>query len=1212
MFSRRFTRTTSSTHFLEVWPNNLQSRAQKGYEMKISIVRSFYIRMQRETRVLRKLPWSIRGLFVLLCVPAVLMGARPAVAQTGVIQGTVTDSTGAVIPNASVTATDTGKGVLARDTTTNGSGNFQLQPLSTGIYLIEIKAPGFSTLQRENINLDISQTLNLGNLLLAPGSDATVVTVDSTPDLIETTTSEHSDVITAKEVTETSLNGRDFQSLIRTLPGVVSNDTSDFRLAFNNTDSFHVNGLRGSANNVYLDGSINTDVGANDGQYTQLSLDATGEFKLLTGNYNAEYGRSPGVQILINTKAGGRQFHGTAYEFNREDGFDANKYELNHTGSPRAKLRFNQFGGNISGPILIPKLSSGDHKKLFFFYNYEGTRATQPRNTPNNGQAYYDIPAAPQLTGDFSGLLQPSFITYTDASGNKATSPYHNGQLFVPGTIVRDSGGNPYSGTPIAGNIIAGGLSRQAPAWAKLLGRAYSLGVNTPVNAATTRVSFQDTYQFKKDQHVVRIDFNPNDKTSTFFRWVNDSQRESQQFGIFSYDAFPILPQYREKPGASWSFNINNVISPTLTNEAIFTYNHLTQRVDVNTAKANYDQTALGFDYQQLYPGTNLRSKYPGFNAGGFFAFDFPPGWHSEGRTLGFTDNIVKTLGAHTVKTGGFVNIVRSGQQPSFTEAPFFDFSSGSQNVNDAGNPVANLLFGNYANVSQTNGIFYGAFEFHQWEIFGQDTWRVNHRLTLDYGLRYAYLGPTYTYGKFLQNYFDPSRYNPSNAAVIQTASGLTQGSIIGGDPFNGIVQEGTNGIPAGFAKHRYNNFQPRVGFAMDVFGDGRTAFRGGAGIFNERIRQNNDSFDGLGNPPLSYTPQLYNGNIDTLSPALIAGGTRFPVGINAFDKAGQVPTYYGYNLGLQQQLGYKVVLGMTYVGNTARHLQYTFNLNTLPVGTTTAQSFSNTGRQVPNSVVPYKGYSSINYTKYDASSNYNGLQVVLTRRFSKSFTLTGDYTFSRSIDLTDDDNNTNEILDIYNPKRDRAVAGFDRTNVFNVNYIYTAPEFRNRNFLVRSAIGGWEITGITRAWSGTPFTVVSNGNAGNLSGSGVRADYTPQGGLYSKRYTQYFNPLLFSRPLDGSLGNTSRNQFRGPGFQNWDISLFKNFIFNESTRVQLRLETFNTFNHTQFAGVNGGINAPNPGDSPTTGPNGTLGSSGSVNSVRNPRNVQIGGKFYF
>ena len=1162
----------------------------------------------------------------LLCLLALLVFSPALLAQNGSMQGTVVDAQGALIPNATIRATDQQKGILAREVQSNASGEFQLQPLAAGTYTIEITAPGMTTLKRENVLLELSQDLNLGSTTLTIGSQDTTVTVDTQPNLIETTSSEHSDVITSKEVTETPLNGRDFTSLIRTLPGIVSTSNTDFNLAFNSTTGFYVNGYRSSANNVYLDGAINTDVGANDGQYTQLSLDAVGEFRVLSGNYNAEYGRSPGVNIQINTKSGTRQFHGTVYEFNRNDFFDANKYELNHTDPPTkiSKLRFNQFGANIGGPVLFPKFSSGDHKKLFFFYNYEGTRATRPNPAPTTGRAAYDLPAPAQLTGDFSSLYK---------AGQISTAPqFQNGQIFQPGTIRYDTNGNILGGVPYAGNIIPSTqFSRQAPAWQKLLGRGYTFGPVAPVSGDPSQVeiTFQDSYQFTKNQNAARIDYAANDKLNMFFRWVNDSQRESQQFGIFGYNAFPVLPEFREKPGASWAYGVNSVFSQSLTNEAIFQFNHLTQRVDVNTPSANYDQTALGFNFQQLYPGTNLRNKYPQFNAGGFFDGTFAPGWHSEGRTLGITDTLSKVVGAHTLKTGGFINEVKSGQQPSFTEAPDFNFSSGQSNINDTGNPVANLLLGNYQSVSQSNGIYFGSFKFYQWEIFGQDTWRITPRFTLDYGLRYAYLGPTYTYGKYLQNYFDPTRYNPANAVSFQLAPGVTQGSILpnSGDPFNGIVQEGTDGIPKGLAQHRYDNFQPRVGFAYDMFGDGKTALRAGAGIFNERIRQNNQSFDGLGNPPLSYTPTLFNGNIDNLSPALVTTGARFPVGINAFDKTGQIPTYYGYNLGIQQQLPRNAVLSLTYVGNTGRHEQYSYNLNTLPVGTANSivnaagQSLLQSVNNQSQAIVPYKGYTSILYTKYGATSSYNGLQTQIQRRFSRNLVITADYTWSKTIDLTDDDNNVNELVDAYHPARDRAVAGWDRTNVFNSNFVYTAPDFRGKSFLSRSALGGWELSGIVRYWSGLPFSVFSNGNPGTLgpgqlnmasnSNANVYADYAPQAGrpLYTRTYAQWFDPTLFSRPADNTLGNTSRDQFRGPGIANWNLSVYKNVLFTESTRLQLRLDTFNTFNHTQFVGLFNSINANNPGQA-IDGSNRS--NSGGVASTFDARNLQLAAKFFF
>lgn len=306
------------------------------------------------------------NLTVLVCALAVGFGS--ALAQTGTIQGNVADAAGATVPSAKVTAFDEDKNIVVRETTTSREGSFNLTPLLPGTYTVKIEAQGFKSYDSSNLRLDQNQIMNLGVIALQVGQITESISVDAQVPLVETATAQKSFVISSREVTELPLNGRDFMTLLRTLPGVVTNAASDFRLVFNNTDQFNVNGMRGSANNVFLDGAINTDLGANDGQYTQISLDAVGEFKIQSSAFNAEYGRSPGVMISINTKSGGSQFHGTLYEFIRNDAFDANSFFRNAQGQSKAKLRFNQFGGNLGGPILIPNFSTGDHKKLFFFF----------------------------------------------------------------------------------------------------------------------------------------------------------------------------------------------------------------------------------------------------------------------------------------------------------------------------------------------------------------------------------------------------------------------------------------------------------------------------------------------------------------------------------------------------------------------------------------------------------------------------------------------------------------------------------------------------------------------------------------------------------------------------------------------------------------------------------------------------------------------------
>lgn len=1200
----------------------------------------------------------VQKIVILSVLAIVAATGAPLFAQAaGSIDGTVVDPSGAIIAGASVQVIDQTKGSVTRETTSNTDGIFRAVSLPPGTYSVKISVPNMREMLRTGVVLDANQNLSLGQVVLSVGSSMEVVTVTARQPLVELGTSDHSAVIDAREVTEQSLNGRDFQSLIRTLPGVVSNDSSDFRLAFNNTDSFHVNGLRGSANNVFLDGTINTDVGANDGQYTQLSLDAVNEFKLQTGNFSAEYGRNPGVLIAMTTKSGGKQFHGTVYEFNRNTAYNANSWFNNHTGQPRSPLNFNQFGANIGGYIPVPVISPRDDKKLFFFFNYEGTRASRPNggttyNMPNpamlgigtsNGQADLSPVYRAGNMCDFNG--GSACVPIKDTNGN----PVQNGQVFIPGTVKYDQAGEIMTGTPYPNNQIpASDFNGNYAAMIKLITPGYRGNFNRPFTPNSSgftdsvQIPFQDTYTFYKNQYVVRIDYNINSKVNAFFRYVDDRQQESQNFGIFSSPTYPVIPEYRKKPGKSWAWGLVNVISPTLTNEVIFGWNSLTQVVDIvqGTPKSTYDKSALGFNFTDIFPGTNTHNLTPFINTNDYLNIGvFSPGWSSTGTTLALTDNVTKIAGPHVFKFGIFVNQNRNGQQPTWQENPLLNFGASSNNTQNSNSGLANMLLGNYTNVQQTNIYAFGHFRFLQLEAYAQDTWKATRRLTLDYGLRWVYAGPTYTVSPFHQNYFQPSRYDPTQAVQINIAPNIPgqipeQGTIIpnSGNPYNGILPEGAPGLPKGGIDHRWNNFGPRFGFAYDLYGDGKTAIRGGAGIFFERIRQNNNSFDALGNPPLVYTPTIYSGNIDNISPALVNNAPLSPVGINAFDQKGKIPTTYGYNLGVQQQLPHDFGFEIVYVGNLGRHQMFAEQLEQLPLGTTIRTPVLANANNVVAAILPYKGYNSINWTVFGANSSYNALQTRIQRRFHNNLTLNADYTWSKAINLSDTDNSFNDIADNTQLKKFYGPAGFDRQNVFNFNYVYNLPDFRGHSALVRYLAGGWEWTGITRFWSGPPLDVTSNGNLGNGLGGTIRPDYIGGGPTYTSHThsvpkganPQWFNPGVFARPADGSFGDVGRNALRGPGINNWDMSLFKNTNFTERVKLQLRFEYFNVFNHTQWDSAkingtgaingsggsgNGILSAPTAGQS-FGGPN--AGSSGQITNTRDPRILQLGGKILF
>ncbi len=734
-------------------------------------------------------PAFFMQLALLAIVAAFFPGARLH-AQTGLITGTVVDPSGAAIPGAKVQIVNQATGDLTRETTSDASGTFRALNVPAATYRIKVSAPGMQELDRDGVVLDQDQSLGLGNLALTLGQASQTVTVTTQQPLIDTATSNNSQVIDQRQVTEQPLNGRDFESLMTTLPGVVTNNNSQFRLVFNQTDDFYVNGMRGTANNFFLDGVINTDVGANDGEYTNLSLDAVGEFKTLTGNFNAEYGRSPGVMILVNTKSGGQHFHGTAYEFNRNTDYNANDWFSNHDGLPRADLKFNQFGGNIGGYIPIPKVSPRSNKRAFFFFNYEGTRASRP----NNG-TYYTMPqpsmlgiGTPNGEANLSPVYRPGNMC--DFNGGTTCIPIHdtngnlvqNGQVFVPGTVKYDSVGEVLTGTPYAGNIIpASQFNSQYNAMIKYFTPGYrGTFVHPTFNNGfgdEQQINFQDTYVFYKNQYVARVDFNIGPKANAFFRYVDDRQQESDGYGIFSGNSFPVLPQYRKKPGKSYAWSLVNVISPTLTNEATVGWLHLTQEVNIvqGTSPSLYNKSDVGFTFDDIYPSTNTLNLAPNLNTGdGYINISpFPSGWISTGNTVVATDDVTKILGNHVIKFGLFADLNENGQEGTWQENPAFNFGASNENPSNSNSGIGNTLLGNYTTVSQSNIFAYGHFHFFQYEGYAQDTWKVSPRLTLDYGLRYEFVGPTYTVSPYHAYYFSQPAYNPADAVAINTAPNI-------------------------------------------------------------------------------------------------------------------------------------------------------------------------------------------------------------------------------------------------------------------------------------------------------------------------------------------------------------------------------------------------------------------------------------------------------
>ena len=1141
-------------------------------------------------------------------------------AQSQLISGTVVDQSGGMIPGASVKVIDETKAALVREVITDENGRFQALNIQPGSYSLTVEAPGFKKLTRSNVNLEVNTRLDVGELKLTLGEVTETVQVTDIPVLVQTNTMEKAYLVESTQIRELPLNGRNWVALMNTVPGVTSTTRSDFETNFNDVSGFHANGGRGSQNNFYLDGSPNLDVGDNQSQYTQPSVYSIGEFKMQQSSFNAEYGRNSGIVVAVQTKSGGSDFHGTLYEYVRNDAFDAKRHDLPATAS-KDKLRYNLFGGNFSGWVPIPGVSTSANKKVFFFYNREMTR----RQLVAAGQSFVDLPSARTLvSGDFSPFLTTTAMQY---------APQFNvGTVFQPGSLRWDNQGNIIGGTPFPGNTVPTSMwNTQSASLIKIFTQipGYSSFPAAP-NPGLVRWFFSSPNKLEKDQDLLRLDYNLSSKTSTFFRWVNDDQTEFLPGAIWGWNSFgpqlPFGPQQRPKPGSSWSWNVVNVFSPTLASETILSYNHQSQ--SLTPSDDSLDRDSIGANFTQLYPGTNTVNYIPNFQAPG--ANGIPgitmawgsPGWHNDGKDYAFTENLSWVKKSHTLKFGFYYNRDNKKQTANFGSAQGqIDFFSGANNPGDTGAPLANLLLGNFSSYSQASASIYPYFRFESWEGYAQDSWKASQRLTLEYGVRFQRTAPTYTYlrdgapgdeGTFKLWSVDVLRYSSARAPGIDLTNGRIIGDALSQLTANGLICDPCDGVDRGFAPTE-NFFSPRFGFAFDLFGDGKTAIRGGFGTFVERLRQNNFNFGAGAQFPNGVGFSVTNTNVNYITPGPVGGptgGQIAPPSYGAtFPVYNTMPTIYSWNLGIQRDLGRDFVLDLAYVGNRGIHLMiqraingtapgfYLDNPNALP----SVNNYSDALR-------PYRGFGGITSIETSGTSEYNAMQARLSRRFANGLHFNVNYTWSKVFDQVDNDSdNLVYPLDI---NANWAPAGYDVTHSWTFDYVYQIPGLKasSNNAVGRALLNGWQISGITHYQSGRPISIFSNGDLKGIDAGSLFADLIgdPYAGQTKSRW---LNPAAFARPQDGRYGSLHRHTLRGPGYSNWDASLSKIIKIKEEANLKVGMDVFNLFNHPQVWGINTGFSGDNPGSGISNSSRGTF---GTISSYRDPRILQFGFKLEF
>ena len=1119
---------------------------------------------------------------------ALLLGvAYQAFGQEATLLGTVTDPSGSVIPNASITIVNTGTGQVY-SLKTNGAGQYSAPELIVGSYNIKVEASGFRSSERKDIVLNVGDRQRADFQMLV-GDTSSTINVEADAVKVQADSNEISDVITGQQVSQLATNGRSIYSLTTLIPGAVGNQADlQAPTAVSGDNNVSFNGMRKSSTLYLVDGGEDLDRGGSGNISILPSIDAVGEFRAMTSNYSSEFGLASGATFSLVFKSGTKDLHASLWEFDRNDALDAGNYFTNAAGEKAPELRYNVYGFNVGGPVFIPKVYNKDKQKTFFFYNMEWRKLIQGQSlnqtVPLTSEYGGAFPSSTIIHAPLASQLSPALLSTYQSLGIAPGSPFPNNT--IPAALL----------DPNAQALLKAGIFPAPNSGTQFVGGA----------SPATDVR----------EEIVRIDHRFSDKFWIFGHYV--AEQVSQGYGTptWSGDNVPTVGSVFGNPSYSGVVHATYAISPSLINETAFNYDG--NRISIEPTGVFARPT--GFTVPELFPGNNL-DRIPGISLQGSTGTDYDVSsfpWHNKADDYQFRDDVSWTRGKHELKFGASIALYKKVQD-------LFGDTQGQFNFNGSytGNDFADFLLGYSSQYTELAVQDNGHWDNISSAIYFQDNWRVNSRLTLNLGLRWDGIPHTYEENNRGSNFY-PSLYNPADAAILLPGSGgnaispsspglgTSPNALLAGYQFylNGIGLAGKNGIPDGLVNNHWLNFGPRVGFAYDLTGSGKTVIRGGFGSFFERV-EGNDMYNGGPNVPFSSTVSLPNVLLSNPNTSIQTGSTLVaPIsvasitGIDSGDYKN--PVTYQYSFGVQHQLGGGSVFAVSYVGNQGRHLN-DYRETNLPSQSLLAcinQGNPSCPSQIPiNTVVPYLGFNSIKLSENAENSHYDSLQVDFHTRIQKDLTFQFAYTLSRSIDPVFGTNNGDlaTVSDPYNRGYDYGLSNFDRSNVAVSNFVYDIPAYRNSpNRFLKTALGGWEVSGVTTWESGLPLQITLGGPQGSngLQNGTNRPDVASS---VSQPHTiaDWISASGFSLPAYGQWGNLTKGAFRGPGRDNWNIALFKNFVFNEArgTLLQLRFESFNTFNHTQFDNVSTTFTSSN---------------FGQVTSVYDPRVFQLGGKFLF
>ena len=1128
--------------------------------------------------------------------------------------GTVTDPSGAAIANAKITATSAETGVI-HTIRTNEVGQFVLPDIHIGHYDVKAEAPGLKIAEQKNIVLQVGDRARV-DFQMQVGAATETVTVEAAAIRVQTDTGEVSNVMTGQQLSQLAVNGTSLFQLAALAPGA-SNDITNYKdVPVGGDTSVSFNGQRTAHNVFMVDGGENYDRGCGGCVTTAPSTEAIAEFRQLTSNYSADYGLSAAGTVTMVIKSGGSKFHGSAWENNRNDAFDARNFFF-PAPNKKQELRMNIFGFNIGGPVI--------KNKTFFFYNMEWRRYI------DGGATNQKVPDTATYGGNFSSVPTPLRVPTTAQVAPSVLFANCPGGVAPPGI-------SQVPGSTFPGNVIPSCMIN--PNAAALVGTGFLPAPTTNIaNGIGNFVGGANSATNLKEE-MVRIDHNFSQKFSVFGHFIAEQIDQGYNTAQWSGDNLPTVGDTFNNPAYSYVIHATHAISPSLLNEIAFNYNgnriHIIPyaATGLKSLALPSCSTPCDFSKARLFTGPNNLNRMPDVDlqnpTGANFEISSWP-WINSANDYQIRDDVSWTRGAHQFKIGGSWAIYKKGQdlfgqtQGHLTFAG--DNSATQINAQSfTGNSFADFLLGTPSGYNELAVQNHGLWNNVSWAAYVQDDWRVNNRLTLNLGLRWDGAPHAYEANNQMGNFY-PSLYDPSQAATFDSNNSICSGptdpgctaaspglgtspnKILAGVPLylNGIGIPGKN-APKGLVNNHWAAFGPRLGFAYDLTGNGKTVVRGGFAIMYDRV-QGNDMYNAGPNIPFSLNVGLSNVELQNPNIQLSTGNAPPFQTINAANITGlainnyKMPNSTQYSAGVQHSFGPKTVLSVSYVGNQNRHLSDYRELNLPSLAELPLVASNSTPWQAATSI-PYKGFRSLNMAQNEGSGHYNSLQVDLNSQASRDLQLRAFYTLSRSIDPSTGGSgqDLNSVTDPYLGWRyDLGPSLFDRTHNFSANFIYSIPVLRDSSSrAMKSVLGGWQVSGIITIESGLPINVSGGNN--NTVGGGNRPDLTGKITYMHKvlpgaEQIQYFDTSVFSAPANGVWGNLAHNALRGPGRDNWNLSLFKTFTVTESSGLQLRLETFNTFNHTQFQGVSTGLGS---------------GNFGQFTSAYPARIVQLSGKFYF